>query len=183
MRNITQQAGVNLAAINYHFGSKEVLIQEVFVRFLDPATDTLSKELSVLEEECQNSIPTVERVLKAFVSAARSIAQKAPDGVGLFMQLMGRSFTESQLGHLRKFLSSRYEQVLNGYKALLAKVLPHLTPETLFWRLHYTLGAVGFTLAGLSGLQKIAAREYADVASFDTHFERLISYVSGGLRV
>ena len=182
MRSITQHAKVNLAAINYHFGSKQVLIQEVFVRFLDPVTEALLKGFDALERECQNAVPTVERVLKAFVDPALSINQRIPDGASLFMQLMGRSFTEPQLGHLRKFLSSRYDRVINGYKTLLARVLPQLSAQTLFWRLHYTLGAASFTLAGLEGLQKIAAREYGDVFSFETQFERLIRYVAGGLK-
>lgn len=182
LRNITHEAQVNLAAVNYHFGSKQVLIQHVFVRFLDPVTETLFKELEVLGQECNSKIPTVARVLKTFVTPALSIHQRIPDGAMLFMQLMGRSFTEPQLGHLRKFLTQRYARVIHGYQTLLARVLPTLSPETLFWRLHYTLGAVGFTLAGLEGLQKIAAREYHDSNSYELQFERLIAYVSGGLQ-
>lgn len=182
MRCITQQAKVNLASINYHFGSKQVLIQEVFVRFLDPLTEALLRGCADLERECQNKIPTVEQVLKTFVGPALSINKRIRDGAGLFMQLMGRSFTEPQLGHLRKFLSIRYDKVIHRYKTLLARVLPQLSPAVLFWRMHYTLGAASFTLAGLEGLQKIAAREYGDVFSFEKKFERLIQYAAGGLR-
>ena len=45
LRLITSKAGVNLAAVNYHFGSKKALIQAVFSRFLGPFCVSLDKEL------------------------------------------------------------------------------------------------------------------------------------------
>ena len=45
LRLITSKAGVNLAAVNYHFGSKKALIQAVFSRFLGPFCASLDREL------------------------------------------------------------------------------------------------------------------------------------------
>ena len=45
LRLITSKAGVNLAAVNYHFGSKKALIQAVFSRFLGPFCASLKREL------------------------------------------------------------------------------------------------------------------------------------------
>lgn len=181
MRMITGQAGVNLAAINYHFGSKEVLIQETFVRFLDPLTRTLELELHELEASNRLTDLKVSDLLKTFVGAAMKINQRIPDGAALFVRLLGLSFAEPQQGYLRTFLSQRYSQILNRYKELFQKVLPQLPDTELFWRLHYMLGAAGFTLAGLDGLQKIASRDYGDDLSFELQVRRLVSFLAAGL--
>ena len=54
LRAITSRAGVNLAAVNYHFGSKEALIQAVFERYLTPFCQALDAKLEELESETRN---------------------------------------------------------------------------------------------------------------------------------
>ena len=51
LRNITSKAKVNLAAVNYHFGSKKALIQAIFARYLDPFTERFHTALDELETE------------------------------------------------------------------------------------------------------------------------------------
>lgn len=180
MRMITSQANVNLASVNYHFGSKEVLIQEVFVRILDPLTTDLAEELDGLDgADCAQL--SVERLLQTFIRAAMDVNQRTPDGASIFMQLMGRSFAEPQQGHLRKFLSNRYRRIVERYQMLFGLVLPDLPACELFWRLHYMLGAAGFTLSGLEGLRKIAARDFEDSAGFEQQIKRLVPFLAAGL--
>ena len=47
LRTITAKADVNLAAVNYHFGSKKALIQAVFERFLTPFSQLIETEIEV----------------------------------------------------------------------------------------------------------------------------------------
>ena len=49
MRALTTRAGVNLAAVNYHFGSKDALIEAVFRRRLDPVNLARMAEVEKLE--------------------------------------------------------------------------------------------------------------------------------------
>src|SRR5258706_6664868 len=49
MRVLTAKAGVNLAAVNYHFGSKHALIEAVFPRRLDPMNAARIAALAELE--------------------------------------------------------------------------------------------------------------------------------------
>jgi len=60
LRMITTEADVNLAAINYHFGSKENLVDEVFARYVRPIIDAqleglLSSELLIIVRYCLKS--------------------------------------------------------------------------------------------------------------------------------
>ena len=61
VRDITAAAGVNLAAVNYHFGSKKALIQAVFVRFIDPVVEALNNELETYQHDGRE--PSLEELL------------------------------------------------------------------------------------------------------------------------
>ena len=66
MRLITAKAGVNLAAVNYHFGSKHALVEAVFRRRLDPMNVARLAELEKLEAEDRASSP--EAIIRAFIT-------------------------------------------------------------------------------------------------------------------
>ncbi len=64
LRNITTRAKVNLAAVNYHFGSKKSLIQAVFARYLDPFSERLNAALDELEARYQGKQVPLEVLLE-----------------------------------------------------------------------------------------------------------------------
>src|SRR2546430_15599341 len=66
MRILTAKAGVNLAAVNYHFGSKDALIEAVFRRRLDPMNVARIGELDKLA--AAESAPPPDAVLRAFIT-------------------------------------------------------------------------------------------------------------------
>src|SRR5512134_3507154 len=63
MRHLTSRAGVNLAAVNYHFGSKHALIEAVFRRRLDPMNAARIAELDRLEKSAAAGAPAPERII------------------------------------------------------------------------------------------------------------------------
>ena len=91
LRAITQRAGANLAAVHYHFGSKEGLVRAVFSRRLKP----LHEERMKLLDACDlDSAGAVEQVLKAFMAPLLRGARETPEGTRGFARLMGRAFSE-----------------------------------------------------------------------------------------
>src|SRR5690554_3439746 len=64
LRTITSKARVNLAAVNYHFGSKKALIQAVFARYLDPFTVRFHHALDELERQHAGSVIPLEVLLE-----------------------------------------------------------------------------------------------------------------------
>src|SRR5512145_2902278 len=62
MRMLTARAGVNLAAINYHFGSKDALIEAVFRRRLDVMNAERIAQLERLEQEAAGAPLTAEAI-------------------------------------------------------------------------------------------------------------------------
>ena len=131
LRLITSKAGVNLAAVNYHFGSKKALIQAVFVRFLDPFVSSLEKELDLRESRDKGAPPSLEVLLEMLVQQALAVKPRNGHDLSTFMRLLGLAFNQSQ-GHLRKYLSEVYGKVFQRYMQLLVSAVPGIPPQELF---------------------------------------------------
>ena len=101
LRTITTAAGVNLAAVNYHFGSKKDLIQAVFARFLDPL------ELELKRQMAESNNPSVEQLLVMLQQSALKVSLEQYDGRSQFMRLLGFAYNQSQ-GQVRKFIMTNY---------------------------------------------------------------------------
>ncbi len=94
VREITTSAGCNLAAVNYHFGSKENLYREVFLRRLGLLRD---RRITRIREALEaGSPPTLEAVLKAFTLAFLEPLTEAGEG-RLLVELWGREMLERHL--------------------------------------------------------------------------------------
>lgn len=102
LRTITSTAGVNLAAVNYHFGSKKALIQAVFERFLEPLVADIERRLSELEQ--QPEAINVESLLKVLSSAIYEVHGRNTNRATAFMRLLGLAYTQSQ-AHLRNYIA------------------------------------------------------------------------------
>src|SRR5256884_4198918 len=94
MRMLTAKAGVNLAAVNYHFGSKDALIEAVFRRRLDPMNAARIAELERLEQEAGGRALAAEAIIRAFVGQSLRLVEDTEGGGRNFIRLLGRTYTE-----------------------------------------------------------------------------------------
>src|SRR3954469_19683508 len=92
MRLLTTKAGVNLAAVNYHFGSKHALVEAVFRRRLDPMNAARIAELATLETE--GGVASTGAIIRAFISPGLRLMADGKDGGRNFTRLLGRTYTE-----------------------------------------------------------------------------------------
>ncbi|WP_100657185.1 TetR/AcrR family transcriptional regulator [Alteromonas flava] len=177
MRMITEQAGVNLAAVNYHFGSKKNLIQAVFKFYLDlviPQMDVHLKQLASMDAA------KVEDVIRCIVEPLESIENYRPLGTATFVQLLGRGYSETQ-GHLRSFILGTYGETLSALMAQFRRSLPKVSNEELFWRLHFALGSFVFSMSSSQALLEIAEADFNASPSFHPLTERLAKFVTAGI--
>lgn len=180
MRMITGAANVNLASVNYHFGSKEGLIQEVFRRRLTWLNHERLRALDQAEAAADGVPLKPSQIVDAFFGVSLRFAADAKGGGHTFMRLLGRTYAEPS-AFIRNFLAEEYAAVMERFKAALFRALPDVPRAEIIWRLHFMFGAVSYALAGTDALQLIA-----DLEPEDNHAEalapRLMSFLLGGLR-
>ncbi len=158
LRNITSKARVNLAAVNYHFGSKKALIQAVFSRYLDPFTLRFHAALDELEAHYDGRVIPLEALLESMAATVLAVPAER-NSLKVFMRLLGLAYSQAQ-GHLRRHIQQHYGDVFARFTELVRKATPDLPDAERFWRLHFMLGTVIFTLSGLDALKDIAEKDY-----------------------
>jgi len=178
LREITSLAEVNLAAVNYHFGSKKELIKAVMSRYMNELSPRLESSLNAvcLEE----GKPTLIEVFSAFIEPLLHLNSFKDNGTSTFLQLLGRGYTDSQ-GFLRWFLTTQYPGVFTYFTQAVRKAYPELSAEEIFWRLHFTMGTIVFTMSSSDALIDIAQNDFdrqVDIAGVIKH---VIPYVAAGV--
>lgn len=181
LRLITSKAGVNLAAVNYHFGSKKALIQAVFSRFLGPFCASLEKELDRRQAKPEAQHATLEDLLHLLVSQAMAVKPRSGNDLSIFMRLLGLAFSQSQ-GHLRKYLEEVYGKVFRRYMLLVNEAAPKLPPIELFWRVHFMLGAAAFSMSGIKALRAMAETDFGVNTSTEQVMHLMVPFFAAGMR-
>lgn len=162
LRQVTTRADVNIAAVNYHFGSKENLVNEVFRRRMD---DMSAQRIDALARATQARPGELEPILAAFVEPALALAQDRHGG-GAFIRVIARAYAEKNDG-LRKFLSDHYGHVLREFARAISACVPQLSKEELYWRLDFLAGSLTYAMADFGlikrpvGMTEAAHRERA----------------------
>jgi AcrR family transcriptional regulator len=178
LREITSQAEVNLAAVNYHFGSKKELIKAVMSRYMNELSPHLESALLAL---CHaGNQPSLIDVFSAFVEPLLALNKFKPNGTSNFLQLLGRGYTDSQ-GFLRWFLTTRYPVVIDSFVSAVHKAYPELTAEEMFWRLHFTMGTIVFTMSSSDALMDIAKSDFNKEVDISGVIKQVIPYVAAGV--
>ncbi|MEF8748938.1 MAG: TetR/AcrR family transcriptional regulator [Candidatus Accumulibacter propinquus] len=193
MRVITGAAEVNLAAVNYHFGSKEALLREVFRRRLAWLNHQRLEALDRLEEHAAGAPLKPSQILEAFFGTLLRMGEDPALGGMTFLRLLGRTLTEPA-EFIRTFFAGEYAQVIDRYKLALFRALPDVPKAEIVWRLHFMLGAMSYAIAGTDVLQVVTGCEVGDLAGegadadpSDTLLarrlaQRLMPFLLGGLR-
>ena len=161
LRQITQAAEVNLAAVHYHFGSKQALTVAVFRRRLDALNRSRLQRLeAALEKNPQLSL---ENVLDAFVYPAIAFTHGSDEEGHLFMRILMRAFAE-QDDELHRALSAEYAHIMRRFAECMARSLPGANAGDIRRQLDFIVGALTYTMA------ESDSRDASDIASDLVHF-------------
>ncbi|HZQ62518.1 MAG TPA: TetR family transcriptional regulator [Casimicrobiaceae bacterium] len=180
LRALTGKAEVNLAAVHYHFGSKEELFESVLTRRLDPMNSERLELLGRFEREAHPGPVSCERILTALFVPALRLARDRERGGSDFLRLLGRAYADPS-PFVRRFLSEQYAGMIARFKAAFGRALPSLPPRELSWRLHFMMGALSYTLAGTDALKIIEALAPGEGANDELLLRRLAPFLLGGL--
>jgi len=141
LRSLVAEADVNLAAVHYHFGSKEGLIREVFARFIRPVNEERTRRLDALD--ARDTPATLEELLDAWITP--SFEMRSEFGETL-VRLMGRVQVDP-MPEVEEIVRSQFASFGRRYVQKLSRVLPELTNEEVRWRMHFAIGTLTYTHA------------------------------------
>ncbi len=178
LRAITALARVNLAAVNYHFGSKEGLVEEVYRRRLEPLNRARLANLERLERRART--PTLEDILEAFMTPVASLAKDPAQGGPTVMRLLGQTHAEAE-APFKTWFAGEYKKVLERYHAALCRALPGMPPEDVRWRLQFLVGALTYPVAERQ-LVELVSGEAIDPNDVNLVVRRLLPFVAAGFR-
>jgi AcrR family transcriptional regulator len=167
LRDITAAAGVNLAAVNYHFQSKDSLIEAVIARRVTPLNQ---KRLAMLDAAGPN--PSVEQILIAFLGPIFEY-EISPTVIGQILAAPDVFVTQLFKKHMI-VLAERFREALK-------KALPDLPNEELMWRIHFTAGAMSNVLARGHLLPEMTNGQ-CDPTDRQAVLARLVTFAAAGFR-
>ncbi|CCJ48833.1 TetR/AcrR family transcriptional regulator [Bordetella parapertussis] len=184
MRQITSAAGVNLAAVNYHFGSKEALVQAVLKRRLEEVNRERLRLLNELEAAAGGTPLKPSQIVDAFFGTLLRLAA-SPDHAGKsFLPLLERTMTDPS-GFIRTLFAEEYADVMERYKNALFAALPGVPRAEIMWRFQFMLGATSYAIMGTDTLRFVTGWTFDQAEPPDNpHWllPRLLSFLLGGLR-
>lgn len=179
LRALTTEAGVNLAAVNYHFGGKEALVGAVFERRLQPLNKIRMEQLQALREKAgDRGKPAVEEILRAFIAPMVEYRSSGP-GARDFSTLIGRAMTEPDSTTRTIFMEQMKPVFLLAFE-LLCRSLPRLSPVQVFSRFQFTIGAVNRSMC-LSESSPLLPRGITPPQKADEILSLLIPFLTAGM--
>jgi AcrR family transcriptional regulator len=174
---ITAAAGVNLAAVNYHFGSKEALIGEVFARLIDPINRERLEHLDRIEAAHPEGPIPLEEVVDAFITPPL-LKWKRLGSTAL--RFFGRTYAESD-ALAPNIFKEQFGEVIRRFAAAFQRALPELDPPDLLWRLQFAVGAMVHTMLAHDHLKSVFG-EMLESSGIDDLKERLATFITAGMR-
>ena len=174
LRSVTRDAGVNVASIHYHFGSKEALLRATLERIVRPVNEERLRQLDgVLALE---QVPSVESILTAFIRPDLELIAGLGDRGAIMARFSGRSYTEPE-EVVSRIIADLFSEVGARFLAALSLAVPEVSEEELRWRLRCVVAIITYLLAAQG-----TARALFDPTDIESANARFVAFAAAGLR-
>ncbi len=187
IRQITAAAGVNLAAVNYHFQSKDHLALEVVARRLQPLNQERLALLDAVEAEAaaRGEVASLEAVLEAFIRPSVEDKVSGERREEAFICLMSRCFQEPK-PEIQAFVSRQFSEIIRRFDAAILRAVPGLPPGELFWRMCFFVGSLHHSLSIWARFDTHPSPRLRDVPpprlDREGFIRRLVAFAAEGFR-
>ncbi|SIS76588.1 TetR/AcrR family transcriptional regulator [Neptunomonas antarctica] len=181
MRQITAKADVNLAAVNYHFGSKQGLIQAVTEKYMHPFCEYIETVVAERLISLPDRTVSINELIEMVMRALLHVRQDNEHALSMFMRLLDLSYMKNQEA-LRQYMVNQYHAKLEGFLALLRKDASPMDSDEFFWRLHFLLGSMIFTLSNYHTLIALEQQELEKTSEIEKILHRMIPVISAGFQ-
>jgi AcrR family transcriptional regulator len=180
MRQLTTEAGVNLAAANYHFGSKEALIDAVIARRIEPMNRERIALLDRHEAEADEGGPELEKIVEAFIAPPLRLQHAGGARGADFMRLLGRVMSDPSDRAMDLFID-QFQEAIARFSAAFTRALPDTPRADLLWRMVFMVGSMAHTMSISRHLPRVSGG-LCDPSDVDGLIARMIPFLAAGLR-
>ena len=175
LREITTEAEVNLAAVNYHFGSKMGLVEAILRQRGGPLAERRSELLAAAVSSTETR-PGVRGILHAFVAPVFELRSRAPH----FPRLLARVQMEGLLPELGEVLHAMFYRSFVEFTEALSNALPDIPVEEIRWRLFFTVGTFHFVVCNEETIRAVHGDEAPHIDP-ESITDRIITFCEAGL--
>ena len=177
MRKITEEAGVNVAAVNYHFGSKDNLISAIMTRFVTPLEKEQRRRLDEVMKASASGTPDIDAILRSQLEPLYEFSVSEPDWMNVFHQFAAAYENE---GIFKRDLKRLVEKKLIMLSQCLQKALPNIPKATLMRRIAF------FRISAFAIMKgECIIEETVDILNIDPDpkiiMDDLVQYIAAGL--
>jgi AcrR family transcriptional regulator len=140
LRDIATDAEVNGAAINYHFGTKDLLIREVYRRLFVELNKLRVKALDDCEVAAQGKKLEVSQIIRALTEPMVRFSTSKENGGIYLVRLMFHAYGVRR-NFIDESIAEQVDHIALRFIGALEKAAPHINREELFWRFDFAIGA------------------------------------------
>jgi AcrR family transcriptional regulator len=179
VRDITQDAGVDVALVNYHFGGKQALLDSVLGRRSEVLNDERMQRLQACIGKAKPGPPQLADIIDAFTHPLLNRSGRGGPGWKAYFGLIAQMNNSTELGGV--IMTKYFDPVVRVFVDALRETLPDCDPRDIYWSYHFLSGALTLTFAETGRIDNLSGGLCIS-SDLDSVHERLVPFVTAGFR-
>ncbi|MFN3233091.1 MAG: TetR/AcrR family transcriptional regulator [Alphaproteobacteria bacterium] len=179
VRQITRLADVDVALVNYHFGSKRDLFDAVLLRRAEVVNRDRLEALADATRAAAPAAPPVESIIDAFLGPLHRRVASADAGWKDYFALIAQVNNSHDWGG--EAMTRYFDPVVRQFVAALQQALPDSAPENIYWSYHFLSGALTLSFAETGRIDNLSAG-LCESTDHDALYPRMVKYCAAGFR-
>jgi AcrR family transcriptional regulator len=179
VRDITQSAGVDVALVNYHFGSKRELFAAVFQRRAEILNPERLARLAEVRRAALPGVPSLEDIVNSFTYPLLERSARGGPGWKSYFALVAQVNNSPEWGPV--LMTQYFDPLVERLIAALREALPECPLREIYWGYQFLTGALTITFAETGRIDKLSGG-LCKSTDLDSVHERLPPYIAAGFR-
>lgn len=179
VRDITSEAGVDVALVNYHFGSKMDLYTEVLARRSQLLNQERIDLLEAARQAARPGPPPIEAVINAFTYPLLDRSTRGGAGWKSYFAIIAQLNNSHEFGGA--LMTPNFDPVVQIFIGALRESLPGANDRDIYWAYNFLSGALTLTFAETGRIDNLS-HGLCRSSDLDSAHERLVPYVAAGFR-